>query len=183
MNTYSERITRPINLLPKGTTLSRYLSALVLNKGLAMSAAEYAQDRWRDTPEVHMIFRSVVEAGDTTTSGWASHLAGTTAGQELMAFLDSASVFNRLASSMHQILFRQPTPIETVPFSVVWISEAGATPVSQMTLATNRVNLELYKQGVLVVFTEELERFSSPGAESRFRNRFVASIAKATDTQ
>lgn len=164
--------------------MTRYFTALALHKGNLPNAANYAREKWGlTTPEVHILLRSAVEAGDTTTSGWASQLAKTTPGQELLAFLDSASVFNRLAPSMRQLPFVQPTPIETVPFAAEWFTEAGATPVSRMTLASTNASLDYFKLGTIVVFSEELARLSSPGAEEEFRSRFVEALAKVVDGQ
>src|SRR5688572_787662 len=110
----SDHMSRTVSTLPAGTVLSRYLGALALYKG---QAAVHAESMWRSTPEVALTLqRSVIEAGDTTTSGWGSQLVGTKVGMELLALLDSASIFNRLKPTMHELDFLKPTPLEDVPF-------------------------------------------------------------------
>lgn len=183
MNT-TERFTRPVSALPTGTILTRTLASLALGKGSTHIAADMAHEKYGNTtPEVAWLLRSAVEAGDTTTSGWGLQLVGTTAGRELLTFLDSASVFFALTPNMIEMPFRTPMPVETTSFTAAWISEAGPVPVSKLTLASSNTTLEFYKLGIMTFFTEELARLSSPGAESRFRARFIASIARAVDGQ
>src|SRR5262245_13072529 len=59
--------------------IGRYAICLAAGAGRFVSARTIAEERYRYVPLLHKVFdeaqtRSIVEAGDTTTSGWASQL-------------------------------------------------------------------------------------------------------------
>jgi hypothetical protein len=177
-------MTRPVSANLTGTDLSRFLSALCIHRGVAADAERYARQKWPDSPAVayHFQQRTVVEAGDLSTTGWASQLAGHGPVRELIQFIDGVSVFGRLAPSMIQVPFRTPVAIEESAPSAAWVGEAQAKPVSSFTFGSN-VTLEFYKLAVIVVLTSELVRFITEQMGVALRNRVVNAVVRTVDSQ
>src|SRR5688572_10030900 len=88
-----DTMTRPVGANLAGTDLTRFISTLCVNRGVPVEAEKYAREKWPDSPAVSYYFRTIVEAGDTTTSGWTSQLVNYGPVKELMTFTDERSVF------------------------------------------------------------------------------------------
>ncbi len=58
----------------KGIGVARMVIALIQARGNHHVAADLARQHYKDMPEVALALRAAVDAGDTTTSGWASQL-------------------------------------------------------------------------------------------------------------
>ena len=105
-------ITRPISANPTGTGFSRFVQALVQTNGFLSSAAEYAETHWRSSPEVlHCIQRSGIDAGDSSTSGWASQLKQSGIASEVLTLLSGASVVEKLKTRMFPCAFEYGNPV------------------------------------------------------------------------
>jgi hypothetical protein len=83
---------------------------------------------------------------------------------------------------MRRIPFRTPTPILETNFTATRTREGGAKTVKRATFRSTNVVLEPYEIAVIAPFSSELARFSSPQAETVFREGLVESVAKQIDT-
>ena len=96
----SSVLTRPISLLPAGTSFSRLVMALAHSHGDAYRA-QLVAEYWRDSPEVTATLESwrikaAVPAGSTTDSTWASPLALHGISSEALAIMRGLSVVGSL---------------------------------------------------------------------------------------
>lgn len=168
----------------KGFAFTRYVKAMIMGKGNPQLALMYAQGQksWKDTtPQVEVVLKAAVVAGDTTSSGWAS---------ELVYNQDLAAEFIELLRPM--TIIGKITGLTRVPFNVrmsgqntgstaYWVGQGKPIPVSK--LGTTEVTLGEAKAAGLVVLTKELVRSSSPSAEMLVRNDLAKSIAEFLDVQ
>lgn len=166
--------------LPPGIGMARAVIALVRANGNHLHAAELARQHWKDTPEVGIMLRAVVEAGDTTTSGWASQLvpAAQQLQSEFLELLRQATIINRLP--LKTVPFNIAIPIETASGTAQWVGEGAPKPVTKLTLSS--VTLTWAKAAAIVVITKELAKFSSPAAEMVVRNSMVKTLVRFFDT-
>lgn len=180
------RGTDPIRVrpnVPKGWAFARYVGALAASKGQITVAAEFAK-RWNDTtPEVGLVLKAAMAAGTTTDSDWAEPLVEyqTMAG-EFIDMLRPATVIGRIQNpSLRRVPFNIRVAGKTQGSTVTWVGEASAKPVSE--LKFNEVTLGAYKVAGIVVISEELARFSRPGAEDLISNDLRDTITQYLDTQ
>lgn len=168
--------------LPKGIGMARSVIALVRAKGNHMHAAELAREHYRDMPEVALYLRAAVEAGDTTTSHWASELvpAAQQMASEFIDLLRPATLIGRIPN-LRRVPFNVKVPMQTGGGTYGWVGEARPKPVTkgQMDSAT----LRWAKCAGIIVITDELARFSSPSAEAIIRDEMIQGTAQFLDAQ
>lgn len=169
--------------LPKGTGFTRMVGALVQSKGDVERAAGYAERRWKDSsPEVALVLRSVVDAGDTTTSGWASQLvpAAQQLQNEFLELLRPATILGRIPN-LRKVPFNIAVPLQTGDGTYGWTGEGAAAPVGQLTLSS--ATLAWAKANGIIAITKELALLSSPDAEAIVRNSMIKGCARFLDQQ
>src|SRR5262249_2273375 len=97
-----------ISALPKGTALSRFIRSLVVGKGTSSNALHFAEGQsWRDTPEVELTLRAIVEAMDS-----ASGLSRYGIATEYIALERGASIVGQLMPRMRRCPFTLAVPRE-----------------------------------------------------------------------
>jgi HK97 family phage major capsid protein/HK97 family phage prohead protease len=165
---------------PKGVGIARMAIAMYHAGNNHYAAAELARRHWPDAPEVELSLRAIVEAGDTTTSGWASQLVP--AAQQLQdEFLDmyrAATIINRIPN-LRRVPFNVAVPIRTAAGTFQWVGEAAPKPVTQETFTS--VTLTWAKAAAITVITKELAKFSRPSAEILIRDSMVATLTRFFD--
>lgn len=168
----------------KGIGFTRYVKALAMAKGSLTGALAIAQNnkQWKDqTPEVELVLKAAVAAGDTTTAGWASELVYA---QNLVAqfieFLRPQTIIGRIPN-LTPVPFNVRVGSQTSGSSAFWVGQGKPVPVSK--LSTGSVSLGIAKAAGLVVLDEELVRSSQPSAELLVRNDLGKAIAQFTDIQ
>lgn len=183
--------------LPKGMHFTRYAIALMAEKaGGCRNAADYAEKRWRDTPEIAHAIRdgafilretptiekAAVEAADTTTSGWASQLVpnATVMGSEWVDLLRAATVIGRIPG-LRRVPFNVTVPVQSGGGTYTWVGEGVAKPVTKLTFTS--VTLRWMKTAGIMVFTKELALNSSPSAELVIRNDMLKGMTEFIDQQ
>lgn len=169
------------NLEP-GVRFARYAQALIRGGGnpqQALACIE-ADQRWmRSTPELALVMRAAVAAGDTTTSGWASELVyAQNLADEFIEYLRPKTIIGQIPN------FRR------VPFNIrvgglsagttgYWVGQGAPIPVSKGT--TTSVSLAIAKAAGLCAIDNELARLSTPSAELMIRNDLGDAIIQLTD--
>ena len=175
-------ITNVKRNLPVGTSFVRYTMALAKAKGDLMLAKSMvsANKNWHDTPEVLNVIKAAVDSGTTTDPTWAEPLVDyQTMASEFIEFLRPQTVLGRI-ENLRRVPFNIEMSSQTSGSTANWVGEAKAKPVSS--LGFGRVNLGHYKAAGIVVFTDELLRFSNPSVEGLVRQDLAAAIIGLLDT-
>lgn len=179
--------------LPKGTAFTRYAMALAATHGDRNEAFEMAkaQKTWHDqTPQVERILgnpnffrilKNAVDAGDTTTVGWAAELADYTyMASEFIEFLRPQTILGKI-NTFRRVPFNIKVPLQDQGSSAQWVGEGAMKPLSKLNFDTT--TLRFSKAAGIVVLTDELVRFSNPSAEALVRQDLAAAIAQFLDEQ
>lgn len=178
------RIIRTAPNLEKGIPFTRYVKALAMARGNKFEAQAIAESNkhWMETtPQVALILKAAVAAGDTLTSGWASEIAyKENLTNEFIEFLRPATVLGKI-QNLTRVPFNVRMGGQNSASSAYWVGQGKPVPVSK--LGTTEVTLGIAKAAGLVVLTEELVRNSSPAAEILVRNDLRDSIAQFLDVQ
>lgn len=172
----------PSEKLPPGTAFARSVISLVRAKGDYYNASRLATENYKDTPEVAMYLRAFVDAGDTTTSGWASQLvpAAQNLQGEFLEMLRPATIIGRIPG-LRKVPFNISVPMQTGGGTYGWVGENRPKPVTSATF--DSVTLRWAKAAGIIVITDELARFSSPSAEAIIRDEMVAGCTRFLDSQ
>jgi HK97 family phage major capsid protein len=155
--------------------------------GNYLEAAAFARDQFRDSPRVAKILaygrKAAMTAGTTTDSDWAEPLVEyQTMASEFIDLLRPATVIGMIQNpSLRRVPFNIRVAGKTQGSTVAWVGEAAVKPVSE--LKFNEVTLGAYKVAGIVVISEELARFSRPGAEDLITNDLRETIRQYLDTQ
>lgn len=166
---------------PKGIGMARMAIAMVQAKGNPHYAAELARKHWPHAPEVELTIKAVIEAGDTTTSGWASQLvpAAQQMQNEFLDLLRPQTILGKL--NLNRVPFNIAVPVLTAGGNFNWVGEANPKPVTKGTL--DSVSLRWAKVAGIIVITKELARFSMPKAELLIRNMMIKDIKQFLDSR
>jgi HK97 family phage major capsid protein len=165
---------------PKGTIFTRFIAAKIVAKmDGGISAFDYANARFADTPEVGEILKAAVAAGNTTDATWASPLVQLqNATNEFLDLLRPATIIGRIPG-LTRVPFNIRIPLATADPTAYWVGEGQVKPVSAA--AFDSTTLSFAKAVGISVMTEELLRFSSPSAEALLRNGLINAVAYLTD--
>jgi HK97 family phage major capsid protein/HK97 family phage prohead protease len=190
-NGQATREARPVvehvtSMVPKGVNMARAAIALYHANGARYVAEEFAKRRWPDDPSVAQIInyqlRTGVEAGDTTTSGWASQLvsAAQNAPGEFLEMLRAATILGRIAG-FRRVPFNVAVPLQSGAGTYQWVGEAVGKPVTSLTFSS--VTLRWAKAAGIIVITEELAKFSTPSAEVIIRDEMIQGLTRFLDSK
>ncbi len=168
--------------LEKGQKFGRYAIAMRRAHGNVADALAIVQANkgWMDTsPELALVLKTAVNAGDTTTAGWASELVyAQNLANEFIEYLRQMTIIGRVPG------FRR------VPFNVRMGSQTGGSqfywtgqgkPILPSKLTTSSTSLGITKATGMVVVDDELVRSSSPSVELMIRDDLAAAIAAGVD--
>lgn len=166
----------------KGIGVARMVIALVQARGNHYLAADLAKQHYKDMPEVGLALRAAVDAGDTTTSGWASQLvpAAQQMQNEFIDLLRPATLIGRIPG-LRRVPFNVAVPLQSGGGTYNWVGEAKPKPVTKP--AFESATLRWAKAAGIIVITRELARFSSPAAETIIRNELVKGTSQFLDGQ
>jgi HK97 family phage major capsid protein len=167
--------------VPKGTGFTRYAMALAACKGNRLEAAEWAK-QWKDsTPEVELILKAAIAAGNTTDATWAGPLAvKQRLTEEFIELLRPATIIGKIPG-MRKVPFNVSVAAQTLGGTYGWVGQGAPKPVTK--LGFGEVTLGITKAAGIIVLTEELVRTSSPSAEELCRRDMIAGIASFLDGQ
>lgn len=170
--------------LEKGIPFTRYVKAMAIAKGDPGRALQFAaaQKDWHDTsPQVELVLKAAVAAGDTTTAGWASELVyNQNLAAEFIEYLRPQTVIGRI-SALTRVPFNVRMGAQTGASSAYWVGQGAPIPVSKLT--TSEVTLGIAKAAGMVVLDRELMRSSSPSAELLVRNDLTNTCVEFLDGQ
>ncbi len=154
-----------------GSCMRAYANAR--NAGTGISGAVDIMKRW--DKDVAKAWEKALSASDATGGGF---LVPPQYSQEIIEFLRPASVIRKLGPMM------VPMPTGTIRIpkvtsgaSASYIGENVNLPKSQQQFG--QVTLTFKKEGVLVPISNDLIRYSSPGADAIVRDDLVRAMAQA----
>ncbi len=182
------RATSHITVRPnveKGTAFVRLAMVMAKSRLTGMDPLRLIQSnkQWMDqTPEIDMYVRTVIEAGDTTTSGWASQLvpAAQQLENEYLDLLRPMTLLGRIPG-FNNVPFNVTVPIGTADGTHSWVGEDVSAPVGKLTISS--ATLEWAKTASIIAITKELAMLSTPQAEGVVRNALLKGNAAYLDVQ
>lgn len=169
------------SMAPKGIGMARMAIAVANGALTHRDPMEIARRRWPDSPEIELCLKAAIEAGDTTTSGWASQLvpAAQQLENDFLELYRPLTIIGRL-QGIRRVPFNISVPIETASGTAQWVGEGAPKPVTKLTLSS--VTLRWAKAAAIVAITQELARFSRPDAEMTVRDSMVKTLVQFFDT-
>ena len=182
----SSVVTKPLSLLPAGTSFARLVAALGKSGGDSLRA-RFLAEAWRDSPEVLATLeawhhKAAVPSGSTTDASWAGPLAPFGVAREALTILRGLSVVGTLEPRMRRVPLHVHVPVETGGgITGGWVAAGNAIPVQQSAFTT--AIQEHYKYGVIVSLSRELLKLSTPDAEATITRTLLGGLAAAIDLQ
>lgn len=175
-------ITVKQNLEP-GVRFARWGMALMRAQGNLNDALSIIQNekRWMDTsPELALVAKAAVAAGDTTTSGWASELVyNQNLASEFIEYLRPMTVMGKL--NLRRVPFNVRMGQQSGTGTAYWVGQGAPIPMSKGTVTSQSMGIA--KCAGLMAIDEELARSSSPNAEILVRDDLAAVISTFMDVQ
>lgn len=178
-------------VLPPGTAFTRYVIAMAASRfdRHGRTPLQIAQSRkdWRDTtPEVEMVLRDAINAGDTTTAGWAAELVNYQfLASEFIEYLRPQTILGKFGlggiQDVRHVPFMVKIPLQDSGATANWVGQGLAKPVGKLHFDTT--SLTFSKAAGIVVITDELARFSNPSAEALIRQDLANTIIQFLDEQ
>jgi HK97 family phage major capsid protein len=168
--------------LEPGQKMARFALALKRARGNLNDALSICQNNrgWMDTsPEVAMVLKAAVAAGDTTTPGWASELVyAQNLANEFIEFLRPLTIIGKI-TNFRRVPFNVRMGSQTAGSTGYWVGQGLPVPVSKLT--TSSQTLGMAKAAGLVSIDDELVRSSSPSAELMVRDDLAAAVTQLLD--
>lgn len=169
--------------LPKGIGFAR-MAICMIKAGPKNSfhAMALAKQHYSDTPEVELMIKTAIEAGDTSTSGWASQLlpAAQQMSGEFLDMLRPLTLMGKMDGRLRKVPFNVSVPLQSGGGTYGYVGEGAAKPVGKMTLGSATLRFE--KAAGIIVITQELAKFGSPSAELLVRDEMLKGLAVFFDT-
>lgn len=171
--------------LDKGIGFARYAQVLAAAKGDITLAKSIAENRFSGDDRLKTVFKAAVEAGTTTDPQWAGALvAHNELASDFIDFLRPRTIIGQFGVGSVPALRRVPFNVhikgKTASGTAAWVGEGYAKPVTKSEY--NDVYLGWAKVAAISVITEELARFSNPGAESLVRDDLAQAVIERIDT-
>lgn len=178
-------------VLPKGIGVARMVQLIMASQGNDLTAQRMAVQHYPDMPDLARIFegraigtinRAAVAAATTTDPAWAGVLAyQNQLSNELIELVRAESILGQL-TGLREIPFNVRIPRETVVLgSAQWVGQGASKPVGRASY--DFITVPFTKAALIVAFTEELARFSTPNAEGLLRDGLVQAVARFLDEQ
>jgi HK97 family phage major capsid protein/HK97 family phage prohead protease len=170
--------------VPIGTQFVRAACARMLDRtGMlptGVNAITYAEQRWKDTPEVALYLKAAVAPGTATDATWASPLVNQNITNDFIALLRPATILGKIPG-LRVVPFNTKVPSQSAGGTYGWVGESKPKPVTK--LAFTSTSLGISKAAGIIVLTKELIMLSNPDAEDLVRKDMVAGIAQFLDAQ
>lgn len=167
-------------VVPKGIPFTRYVMCMAGSNGDSMRALERAKSQFSDTPEVELLIKAAIAAGDTTTSGWATELAVQQPIYDFIELLRPKTLLGRIPN-LRRVPFNVSVPSQTAGGTYGWVGQGKVKPLTKLTTAT--VTLAINKIAGIIVLTQELVKLSTPSAQELVQNDMIKGITKFMDEQ
>jgi HK97 family phage major capsid protein len=184
--------TMPADLAFGAMVLCKAHSYLELQKGNFITPLEIASRRYPGSSLIRGYFeqKTAVAGGTTTDSNFASALLAPAQVLEsaFLAYLRPKTLVDRFGTvqngvqipSLMKVPFNVKIQSQTSGASANWVGEGKGKPVTKFN--TTSATLLFNKIAAISVITEELARFSRPGAEGLVRDELAKAVIAKMDT-
>lgn len=190
--TITVKDTMPADLAFGAMVLCKALSYLEFQKGNFVTPLEIAKARYPSGSQIHAYFqqKANVAGGTTTDSNFAAALLAPAQVLD-SAFLDylrPKTLVDRFGTtqngvsipSLRRVPFNVKVQSQTSGASAGWVGEGKGKPVTKFN--TTSATLLFTKLAAISVITQELARFSRPGAEGLVRDELAKAVVAKADT-
>lgn len=167
-----------------GVDFARFAMAMFRGQGNPSAALNsYREDKvWmKKAPHIERALMSAVNAGDTTTAGWASEWAyQNNFPGEFVEYLRPKTIIGRIPN-FARVPFNIRIGGATGAPTGYWVGQGKPIPMSKPT--STSLTLGIAKAAGLVAIDEELARLSTPSAEMLVRDLLADSVIEFLDDQ
>ena len=168
----SSRTPAPTLAAPRTPLILRAMAALLLAKTDRSYAVDVAKERWPAyAKEIERVCRAAVSPASSTQAGWAAELAGNL-NADVISALSPFSAFAQVRSLGVRLQFGETNSI-TVPTILSSGSDvtfvAQGQPISVKQFSISGPQLSPRKLGIIVGFTAEITKYSTPSIEALMR--------------
>lgn len=167
--------------------LCKAASFLECSKGNFISPLQIAQKRYPSAERLHhyLLAKTAVAGGTTTDANTHSALLSQAQvlEQAFLEYLRPRTIIGKFGTNGIPALKRVPFNVkiqsQTSAASAGWVGEGKAKPVTKFN--TTSTTLLFTKIAAISVITDELARFSSPGAEGLVRDELARAVIERMD--
>jgi HK97 family phage major capsid protein/HK97 family phage prohead protease len=179
--------TMPKDLQFGAMVLCKVGSFLEFQKGNFVSAIDIAKRRYPSLTAIHESLeqKTAVAGGTTTDSNFASALfpPATVLESAFLEYLRPQTIIGKFGTGGIPSLLRVPFNVkiqsQTSGATASWVGEGKGKPVTKFNTTTT--TLLQTKVAAISVITEELARFSRPGAEGVVRDELAKAVIERLD--
>lgn len=169
----------------KGVGFARFAMVVAAGKGNLMQSEKLVETYFPNDAELNTAIKAAVNAGTTTDATWAAPLVDSYqrfAG-DFVEFLRPQTIIGKFGTGNIPSLRRVPFNIE-IPAQIsggagYWVGEGAPKPLTSF--GFENITLRWNKVANIAVLTEELIRFSNPGAEVLVRDSLAAALLERLD--
>ncbi len=184
--------TMPSDIAFGAMVLCKAHSYMQLQKGNLITPLEVARQRYPSNTTLHAYFqqKTAVAGGTTTDSNFASALLAPAAVIEsaFLEYLRPKTLVDRFGTtqngvsipSLLKVPFNVKVQSQTSGASAGWVGEGKPKLVTKFN--TTSTTLLFTKIAAISVITDELARFSRPGAETLVRNELAKAVIAKMDS-
>lgn len=179
------RVAKNTQKLDKGIEFARYAMCLAKSKGNLEVASAIAQKQYPEMDRINTVLKAAVSAGTTTDADWAKELVeyNDFAG-DFVEYLRPRTIIGQFGTGGIPALRRVPFNVhikgQNAGAAANWVGEGYAKPVTSA--GYDDAYLGWAKVAGIAVITDELARFSNPGAEALVRDELAAAVIERIDT-
>lgn len=170
----------------KGIGFARMAMCLAQAKGNRFEAMHLAKERYPSMDSLHNVLSKTVTPGGTTTgTTYAAPLVDyQNLTSDFIEYLNPMTIIGKFGTggipSLRRVPFNVKVPRAITQGGAAWVGEGKAKGV--VAHGFDSVTLTWAKVASISVLSDELVRFSSPGAEALVRDMLAAAIAVQLDT-
>jgi HK97 family phage major capsid protein/HK97 family phage prohead protease len=180
--------TMPHDLAFGAMVLCKAQSYLELQKGNLVTPLQIAQRRYPSNTTLHqsLMQKTAVAGGVTTDSNFAASLLAPAQVLEsaFLEYLRPKTIIDRFGTggipSLKRVPFNVKVQSQTSGASASWVGEGKPKLVTKFN--STDTTLLFTKVAAISIITEELARFSRPGAEGLVRDELARSVIERLDT-
>lgn len=180
--------TMPADLAFGAMVLCKVHSYLELQKGNFVTPLEIAKRRYPSALSIHqsLMQKTAVAGGTTTDANFAAALLAPASVLEsaFLEYLRPMTLIDRFGTngvpSLKKVPFNVKIQSQTSGASAAWVGEGKGKPVTKFN--TTSATLLFTKIAAIAVITDELARFSRPGAEGLVRDELARAVVERMDT-
>lgn len=165
--------------------LCRANAFVEMQRGNFVSAIQIAKSRYPDYQGIHQYLqaperKTAVAGGTTSDSNWATSLLepNQVLVNEFLEYLRPRTLIGRIPG-LRRVPFNVTIQSQTTGASASWVGQGKAKPLTKFNTATT--TLAFTKVAAIAVITNELARFSRPGAEALVRDELTRAAVERLD--